>query len=204
MFSAIRRAWKNYIDSIPKPIEFESVSDREIAKELNPPHSQEIVDAYSELSNYIVAHLEGEIAVKTRAAIVRQLKPALEPAEALCDWISARSGPQAKNLGLLAVDWKAREEINWQIQRIAKAHAVDLAWQYEWQSDESWQSELRENEFPVEVPLKYAGNYFGKCGLSLIVIVQDDAVFGFAVSSAKEDRVREICGKLSIRLSGDT
>lgn len=179
------------------------MSDKEIARELNQPHDKETVDAFSELAHLVVAHLPKELASKMRSALIRRLKPGCEPAEALCTWIAAHCGPQKMKYGFLALDWKAREEIDWQIQSVARSHSVELNWHYGWQSDESWKSAIEEQKFPVEVPLKQAAQYLSKHGLSLIVIVQDDSVFGFAIPSVNQARALELCRQLDIWLSDD-
>jgi hypothetical protein len=201
MFKTLRRMWQDYLRSIPQPDDPEPVSDREIidADFRPPPVPAEQRSAFDALSELLVAHLPEATAASKGRQLRSRLKPGVEPAEALGAWISANNGPKSR-VGVIALDWKAREEVQWQAVILCRAHGVALDWTYDVARDTEWQAWQARDEAPVETPLKSLAQALRPQGIALCRMSVDDGVFAFAVSAAREAEVRQHCAVLGIEL----
>jgi hypothetical protein len=198
MLSAIRRAWRSYLDSLPRSEEPAPVSDAAIRREMSPPHPAEVRQAFAALAGIATGHLPQEAAVKAAAALSARLKPGTTPSEAMARWIGANNGPKSRNLGVMCVDWKAREEIQWQAERIAKAHRIELDWHYDFRADRSWEGWEERGETPVSAPLRALADALRRQGLALIVLANDDTVCAFAVRVEHEVEVLALADRLGL------
>lgn len=204
MFAAIRRAWRAYLDSIPKPEEPEPLSDKQIVREHFrpapvPPGLRSTFDA---LADVVVAHLPAELAYPKAKQLKAKLKPGEHPAAALAMWIHANCGPKSR-IGVMELDWKAREEIHWQAERLATAHGVPLTWRYEHELDVEWQGWQERSEVPADTPLKGLARALLPHGLALCRFSVDDSVYAFAVSRARLASVLAFCSALDIKLESE-
>ena len=199
MFTALRQAWRRYLDSLPRDDEPPPLSDAEIQRAMHPPHSDDVQQAFAELAALGTAHLPAEVAAKAAANLVRRLKPGVTPTSALVAWARAHHGPKQRNLGLLVVDWKAREELAWQAERIAKAHGVAADWAYDWRTDISWEGWEARGDLPVSAPLRSLAEHLQHQGLELLVVVEDDTVAALAVAHDGVDRLRRLWTALAIQ-----
>ena len=199
MFSALRQAWRRYLDSLPRDDEPPPLSDAAIRREMHPPHPAEVQQAFADLAALVTAHLPAEVAAKAAANLVRWLKPGVAPQAALVAWARAHHGLKQRNLGLLLIDWKAREEIAWQAERIAKAHGVAGDWAYDWRTDTSWDGWEARGELPVSAPLRSLAEHLQHQGLELLVVVDDDTVTALAVANGGAGRLRQLCTALAIQ-----
>ncbi len=198
MFTALRQAWRRYLDSLPRDDEPPPLSDAAILRAMHPPHSAAVQQAFVDLAALVTAHLPPEVAGKAASNLVRRLKPGVSPLTALVAWVRAHHGPKARNLGLLAVDWKAREELQWQSDRIAKAHGLAPGWACDWQSDTSWQGWEARNEQPVSAALRSLAAHLATQGLQLLVVGEDDTVVALAVAASRAAELEHLCQALSI------
>jgi len=190
MLTSIRRAWRAYLASIPKPDEPERISHEQIVREYfrPPPVSPKDRPAFDALADLIVAHLpEGQASSKAQR-LKAKLKPGVDPVDALSDWIQSNCDPKSR-VGVVALDWKAREEVHWQAAILAKAHGVSLAWDYDCNTDTDWKNWQERNEFPVDTPLKILSRALMLHEVVLYRFSVDDAVYAFAVWLAKHDAV---------------
>jgi hypothetical protein len=203
MFASIRRAWKQYLASIPS-VEEDSkpLSNAAILRELADlkPHTKE---AFLGLARIITAHLSAEVVGRRTQQLSSRLKPGATPSEALSRWITAHHGPKSDNLGVIAVDWKARDEIQWQAERLAKAHHVGLHWVYDPLSDTSWEGWQARNEVPVIGPLRSLARELRRHELTLYVFQEDDTVCAFATPTDKERDVFALCQTLGIAIADE-
>jgi len=198
MFAALRRAWQRYVASIPVTPEPEQVSDKEILSELRPaPVDRKIVTAFGALATLVLAHLPDA----DRAAQARRLRSRLKPdtsaAEALGAWIAASSGPKSR-IGVIALDWKAREEVSWQAKRLCAAHDVSIEWEYDAATDQEWKGWQERAEAPVESPLRSFAAALKATRVVLFRFPVDDSVYAFAVAQELEEEALELCRELGI------
>ena len=101
---------------------------------------------------------------------------------------------------MIALDWKAREEVSWQAARLARAHGVALDWTYDVAHDTEWQGWQARDEAPVDTPLRSLAQALQPHGLVLCRLSVDDGVFAFAVSDALAPAVRQHGAVLGIEL----
>ncbi|KQW00444.1 hypothetical protein [Rhizobacter sp. Root1221] len=190
MFAALRRAWQRYVASLPAPPEEEHVSDTDAMNEFRPPPvDRNVVAAFTALATCVLSHMpEGEREAQTRKLRSR-LNRKTSPAEALGAWIQANSGPKSK-VGVIAVDWKAREEVLWQARRLCAAHGVSTGWAYDHGTDEEWKSWQERKEVPVDSPLRGFAIALQPTRIVLLRFSVDDTVCAFAVG---RDRGDEVC-----------
>ena len=203
MFSGIKRAWQRYLDSLPRREEEPPpVSDAAILREMNPALPPEQQAAFAQLVALLTAHLPPEVADKHRSSLQARLRRGGTAVQALGKWVAANHGPKARNLGLLCVDWKAREEIAWQADRIAKCHGLALAWACDWQADTTWEAECqRRGDQPVSAPLRSLAQALRAQGRVLLVFDDDDNVCACTVALADEAAARGWCAQLTITLA---
>jgi hypothetical protein len=204
MLTAIRRAWRAYLASIPKPDEHERIFHEQIVREYfrPPPVSPKDRSAFDALADLIVAHLpEGQASSKAQR-LKAKLKPGVDPVDALSDWIRSNCDPKSR-VGVVALDWKAREEVHWQAVILAKAHGVSLAWDYDCNTDTEWKNWQERTEFPVDTPLKILSRALMSHEVVLYRFSVDDAVYAFAVALVKHDAVKEHCASLGIEVASE-
>ena len=198
MFTALRQAWRRYLDSLPRDDEPPPLSDAAIRREMHPPHTAEVQQAFADLAALVTAHLPAEVADKASANLVRRLKPGVTPGAALVAWARAHHGPKQRNLGLLVVDWKARDELGWQAERIAKAHGVVADWVHDWRTDTTWEGWEARDELPVSAALRSLAAQLQRQGLALRVLVDDDCVAALAVPARSAGQLQQLCAVLTI------
>jgi hypothetical protein len=205
MFNALRRAWKNYWASIPAPADDELVPDGKIIREdFRPdPVDPGVRAAFAALAAAITAHLPAELGAKAQRQLVAKLKPGTEPIDALSQWISKVSAPNSSVHGFVAVDWKAREEIQWQADRLLKAHQLPPTWAYDVNGDQAWQSWGERGEVPVDTPLKLLGVFLATHDHTLVRLHNDDVVCAFAIPAQALPEVQRLCQTAQIALAVD-
>ena len=81
--TALRQAWRRYLDSLPQDDEPPPVSDAAILREMHPPHPAEVQQAFTDLAALVTAHLPLDVADKAAANLVRRLRPGVTPLAAL-------------------------------------------------------------------------------------------------------------------------
>ena len=194
----MRRAWRRYLDSLPRDDEPPPLSDAAIRREMHPPHPAEVQRAFADLATLVTAHLPAEVAAQAAANLVRRLKPGVTPQAAMVAWARAHHGPKRRNLGLLVVDWKARDELGWQAERIAKAHGVAADWAHDWRTDTAWEGWEARDELPVSAALRSLAAHLQRQGLSLRVVVDDDTVVALAVAGGRAGQLQQLCTVLAI------
>lgn len=201
MFDKLRRMWQDYLRSIPQPDDPESLSDRDIINTdfRPPPVPAEQRAAFDALSALLVAHLPEALAATKGKQLRSRLKPGVEPVEALCGWVSANNGPKSQ-VGVVALDWKAREEVQWQAARLARAHGVPLDWAYDVARDTAWQGWQARHESPVDTPLRSLAQALLPHGLALCCFSVDDTVCAFAVTLAQLPDIQRHSAVLGIEL----
>ena len=204
MFAAIRRAWRAYLASIPKSEEPERLSDKQIVREhfRPPPVSQLFRSTFDAFAEIVVSHLPTELANTKAQQLKAKLKPGEDPAGALGMWIHANCSPRSR-IGVISLDWKAREEVQWQAKLLARAHGVPLTWSYEHELDTEWKGWQERNEVPVDTPLKELARALLHHELALCRFYADDTVYAFAVSRARLASVLEFCSILGIKLESE-
>lgn len=131
MFRALRRAWKNYIDSVPQGEFVDSIPESQWDQaDLQPKVSKMKRKAFIDLLSLIYGHLPREDAVKLvqrgSADFTRgddadtALGRALVPDE---------QDEHVANRGVISCDWRAADEVQWQAHLLCKAHGVSSNWQ---------------------------------------------------------------------------
>ena len=100
----------------------------------------------------------------------------------------------------MRVDWRARDEIPWQAERIAKAHQIELDWRYDFRADRSWEGWQERGETPVSAPFRALADALRRQGLALIVLASDDTVCAFAVRVEYEVEVLALADRLGLAL----
>jgi hypothetical protein len=198
MFSALRRAWQRYLASIPVPQKEEHVSDTDAMHELRPPPvDRKVVSTFGALASNVLSHIPEDNRVAQSRKLKSRLKRGTSPAEALGAWIQGSSGLKS-TLGVIAVDWKAREEISWQAKGLCAAHGVSMDWQYDHRTDEDWKNWQERGEAPVDSPLRAFGITLQRTGLAFFHFSVGDTVFAFAVAESRRDEVLNLCKALDI------
>ncbi|MCF8203429.1 MAG: hypothetical protein K9J82_00015 [Methylotenera sp.] len=202
MFNKIRRMWQDYLRSIPQPDEPEPVSDREIVDDhfKAPPVPREQREAFEALSALLLAHLPDALSLPKGKQLRARLKPGVEPAEALGGWINDNNGPKSR-VGVMALDWKAREEVQWQAASLARAHGVALDWAYDVSRDTEWEDWQARHEAPVDTPLRHLAKALLPHGLALCRFSVDDAVYAFAVRVEQRPQVQQYSAVLGIEVA---
>jgi hypothetical protein len=205
MFAAIRRAWQGYLASIPKPDEPERISDKQLVREhfRPPPVPAEVRAAFDALGEIVVSHLPEQAAAMQARRLRAKFRPGDDAANALSAWIHWNCGTQSP-AGVIALDWKAREEVGWQAQILAKAHGISLNWDYDVDADVVWKGFQERNEFPVDTPLRSLSQALIPHGIVLYRFGVDDAMYAFAVSRDKQSAVSAQCAFLGIEVITET
>jgi len=130
MLRALRRWWENYVASIPKSEVVDSVPESQWDQpDLLPPVSKAKRKAFTDLLVHIHSHLpphEAEPLVQRGAkALTRgdEVDSALRNA-----LLPEQSEGEPLNLGFIACDWKAAEEVQWQADLLCQAHRTSGRW----------------------------------------------------------------------------
>jgi hypothetical protein len=188
------------VASIPPPDDPIRLSDKEILREFPRPEplDPKVIAEFALLAELLTAHLDETVRLTKRKSLARQLKPGTTPSEALCDWLNANAGKRQRQIGVIGLDWKAREEIEWQAELLAKAHQVPLSWQYDVEGDTDWKNWQTRQESPVSSPIRSLSNRLAEEKIALFQVDFDDQVFVFAVGKESAEKVRDICLSLSI------
>ncbi len=205
MFAALRRVWRSYLASIPQSDDPIRISDKEILREFPKPQPVEpqVAAAFSLLADLLTSHLNADSGVNKKKALIRRLKPGASPFDALCDWLFAEAGKRKMQVGVIALDWKAREEIEWQAALLAAAHNIQIGWKYDVDADNSWQGFQERGEWPVSAPLRNLSTALSeKTGVVLIQLSRDDVVFAFGVARNLVSQLQNVCSELSIEITG--
>jgi hypothetical protein len=200
MLSALRRAWKKYLESIPAADEPELVPDGKIIREdfRPPPVDPEVKAAFGKLAKVLTSHLLQEAAIREERRFAAMLKPGVEPVEAIARWITKVSTPESGVGGFIALDWKAREEVQWQAEKLLKAHHLSLTWTYSVEEDEEWKTWKERGEAPVKAPLRLFSNLLRTHGYTLFSFDCDDLVCAFAVPVSLQQQVASLCSSADI------
>lgn len=206
MFNPLKRAWQRYLDALPRrEDEPPPVSDAAILREMNPPLPPAEQAAFAQLVALITTHLPPDEADKHRSSLQNRLRRGGTAVQALGRWVATHHGPKARNLGLLCVDWKAREEIPWQAERMAKCHGLVLGWAYDWRSDTTWEAECqRRGDQPVSAPLRSLALALRAQGRVLLVFDHDDSVCACTVALSDEAPARALCLQLGVTLAPES
>lgn len=201
MFARLRQALRNYLASIPEPDEPERVPHDQIVREHFPRPSVAPADrsAFNALADLIVSHLPEELANSKAKQLRAKLKPGVDPAAALAGWIQSNARPQSR-VGVVGLDWKARDEVTWQAAILINAHGVVSTWTYDSESDTEWKDWQLHNELPVDTALKSLGRALMVHGVVLHRFTVDDGAYAFAVRHEKSAEVLERCAALNIAL----
>ncbi len=205
MFSSLRLAWKRYLASIPAPDEPELIPDGRIIREdfRPPPVDPRIKEAFSTLADLLTAHLPDSVASTTRRKLLALLKPGVDPQAAIARWAEKLADPRSTPIGLIAVDWKAREEVQWQASRLLLAHGVPTEWSYSADSDVDWVDWHNRGLAPVRSPLQKLDAALCHHGHRLLMIEDGDLVVAFAIPVKNEAQVRELCQVAGIGLASE-
>ncbi len=159
--------------------------------------SREISAAFNLLMRIVVSHLPKSAADLHVRQLKMQLKMVGDPIDVFATWIG-ENNDSAAAVGVIALDWKAREEINWQAKILAEAHGLTLAWVYDVDADTEWMGWQERNEVPVKAPLRRLGAELSTLGLVLYRFDVDDSMFAFAVAKDKSGTVHSLCKTLGI------
>ena len=202
MLSALRRAWERYLASIPAPEEPDLIPDSKILREdfMRPPVNPESRLVLAQLSKELTAHLPSDVASREMRRLSALLKPGVEPVEAVVRWFGKVTAPDSKVGGFVLVDWKAREEVEWQAARLVKSHKLPLVWSYAIDTDNEWKDWRERGEAPVDTPLMLLAVALQNHGYTLFKFGSDDLVCAFAVDGAISDQVRSLCEAIHIEL----
>lgn len=204
MLAAIRQAWRAYLASIPKVDEPERITHEQIIREnFRPqPVTGKHRSAFNALADLIVAHLPEGHANSAAQRLKAKLKPGVDPVDALIEWILSNHNPKSR-VGVIALDWKAREEVRWQAAILANIHGVPLAWDYDYNTDTEWKNWQERSDFPVDTPLKSLSRALMQQEVVLCRFTGDDGAYAFAVQRAKHDAVKEHCATLGIKVTSE-
>lgn len=158
---------------------------------------------FIELINIITEHLPD----KRRASAIKHLRQKLrsehDVEDILAAWFMQVTIPGQVALGTISLDWKAREEVEWQAQSLLKSHQIEAAWNYDFKSDFEWQNTLSDDRFPVDYPLDLFNQFLDQHGYRLIRFSPYDNVCAFAVPQSKYKHVSELMCKLSLTKLAD-
>jgi hypothetical protein len=138
--SELRQAWRAYVASIPVSQEPEPVPDGQIIREAfrSAPVDPAVAKAWGELARMLTSHLPDELAAREELRLKKTLKPGVEAVGALARWMAKVTGPHTKVKGFIVLDWKAREEIEWQAERLFDVHQLQAGWVYNATADTEW------------------------------------------------------------------
>jgi hypothetical protein len=200
MLKALRRTWTSYLASIPPPDVPNPVSNKEILRELTQSETLDpgVVDAFALLAGCLTVHLNDATKQGKAKSLVRMLKVGTSPSEAFGNWLAANAGKKQKQVGVISLDWKAREEIEWQGKLLAQAHGLQMDWSYDVEGDNTWRDWEDRGDLPVSGPLRGLASALEAQGVVLFQLSQDDHLFAFGVSRTRASQVCKLCEKLSI------
>lgn len=193
MLRALRRWWESHVASIPRSEVLDSVPESQWDQaDLVPPVSKGKRKAFTQLLTVVFAHLppqESEALVQrggkafTRADEVdTALRTALFP-----DEIEG----EPRNLGFIACDWKAVDEVQWQADRLCQAHRTSGQWSAP--------------EGDLQSVLESFDSWLQSQGRSLLCFADGDSLLAFAVPTSEAASAVAIGKKLklAIRKSGE-
>jgi hypothetical protein len=131
MFRAIRRAWTNYLASIPRSEVIDSIppSQWDSAEHL-PTVSKAKRKAFVELLSAVYAHLPAEKGAVLVAAGTKHLTRGDDIDSALRNALIGDNGEEenSSQLGFIACDWKGIDEVKWQAEELSRAHGLTESW----------------------------------------------------------------------------
>lgn len=196
MSSAIRRACRRHLDSLPRSEEPAPVSDAAIRRDMNPPDPPEGRQAFAALAGIATWHLPPKLAVKAAGGLSARRQGGSTPSAAAARWMGAHDRPQSRNPGVMRVDWRARDEIPWQAERIAKAHQIELDGCADFRAERSREGWEERGETPFSTPLRDLGDALRRQGPALIVPANGDTVCAFALRIEREDEVQALADRM--------
>ena len=189
MLRILRRAWANYVASIPKSDFTDSIPESQWDQpELRPTVSKAKRKAFSELLAHAFSHLPQDQAASLIRSRAGALQRADEPEAALREALSAdESQEPTENLGFILCDWKATEEVQWQAELLCDIHRLTGTWQAP--------------AGTMEVVLGSLDVWLSPRGLRLVHFSVGDSVAAFAVPKAQTAEVVSLGRKLGLSLS---
>jgi hypothetical protein len=187
MLRRLRDAWKNYLTSIPKSEVVDSIPEEQWDRpDLLPKVSKAKRAAFEELLQLAFSHLPPEhakqLALDRSAFLERadEVDSALERALTEFESVEARKARCAA----IACDWKATEELDWQVASLAVAHGI----QDRWASPRAG----------LELDLKQLAVWLAEHNLTLFDFSAGDNLLAFAVCSQASPRVKQLFQKLRV------
>ena len=191
MLRALRRAWKNYLASIPKSEVVNSIPPSQWdASENLPSVSNAKRKAFLDLLSAVYSHLspgERNTLVASGAEYLTRgddIDTALHSALVGDD----DSRAEARHpRGFITCDWKGADELHWQADALRRAHGLT----------DDWESKNLE----LDEALENLGMWLREHQLHLFSFSTGDNIVAFAVQEAQSASVRKNLGKLRIRFS---
>jgi len=189
MFRQLRRLWENYTASIPKSEVVDSVPESQWDRaDLVPRVSAATRRAFTDLLVLIYSHLPPDEVQVLVTRGTKALARADEVDSALSSALLLREegGPQ-DNTGFIACDWKATEEVQWQADRLCRAHQIAG----------TWKAPPRD----MQTMLASLDTWLKQHGRRLLCFSPGDSVVAFAVRSDQTVMAAALGKKLKVAFS---
>ena len=188
MLRALRQAWKNYISSLPKSQIVDSIPPSQWNQDkFFPQVSKANSKTFAELLEIVYEHLPPNDAAKLLAERSLFLKRGVEIESALAEALIPTEEDEPENLGFIACDWTATDEVKWQADILCRAHGIPTSWQTPPGS--------------LTSVLQGLGDWLRVENLQLFCFSVGDSVVAFAVPASKAAAVAALGEKLKIALS---
>lgn len=132
MLKLLSKLFNRMLVTSSKPIDT-NVSDDEIWEELHPSGQATLSQKKENLSNFlkfITSHVNKSESQRLTKVVVKALKEADSPFDALTEVISGDDGQKRGQWVFIQVDWKADDEIAWQLSEILSLYGVEDKWTY--------------------------------------------------------------------------
>lgn len=132
MLKLLSKLFNRMLVTSSKPIDT-NVSDDEIWEVLHPSGQATLSQKKENLSNFlkfITSHVNKSESQRLTKVVVKALNEADSQFDALTEVISGDDGQKRGQWVFIQVDWKADDEIAWQLSEILSLYGVEDKWTY--------------------------------------------------------------------------
>lgn len=187
MLRRLRDAWNQYWATLPRTEWVDSIPESQWDDpNLRPKVSQAMRAAFAELLECLHAHLPGDraraVAQDRAGFLARGDEADAALARALTEYAS--DGERWATSAAIACDWKAADELAWQVDRLARA--------------QGWADRWTAPRRGLEADLAHLGDWLGERGLCLCRFSCGDNLIAVALPAAQAGRVKRLFRRLRI------
>jgi len=172
-----------------------NISEDEIWELLHPTNKTELRRKKKNLENFvrfITSHLSKTESQRLCRTAKKALEEEEEPTSALCNVIWGENGQKKGRWVFIQLDWKAREEIEWQVSEILSARRLEYKWNRDCLADFD----------SVPQALISLSGWLSEQGLAQLHLDTDsDSYCSFVVKNTETDAVKELGSIAELKIS---